>query len=101
MRRMMFQLVLSDKLRSHLADVAKSDAAGSQPVVYDAKTNRMAKMPGYTKNASADNIHIFHGREVRQVPSAAGGFGFGLEWRRNRSQLPTTPCRFGASLTTA
>ena len=28
---------------------------------------------GYTKDASADNKLVFHGREVRKVPDAAGG----------------------------
>lgn len=74
---MMFQLVLSDSLRSELAQVAEKGAAdGLQPVVHDAKTDRMAKMTGYAQNADADNVKAFHGREVRQVPTAAGGMGF-------------------------
>ena len=74
---MLFQLSLSDRLRTHLADVAKGK--GTQPVVYDATKRRMSFLPGYTKSNAADNIKIFHGREVRQVPTAAGGFGFVLQ----------------------
>ena len=69
---MLFQLVLSDALRSRLLEAAE------QPEVYDAATNRMAKMPGYAKNADADNVRLFHGREVRNVPTAAGGMNFVL-----------------------
>ena len=70
---MLFQLVLSDALRSRLLEAAE------QPEVYDAATNRMAKMPGYAKNADADNVRLFHGREVRKVPNAAGGMNFVLQ----------------------
>ena len=73
---MIFQLVLSDALRSHLVEVASSDKP--QPILYDASKKRMAKTPGYTKSASADNVKYFHGREVRQVPTAAGGMGFAI-----------------------
>lgn len=77
---MMFQLMLSDKLRSHLAHVAESGGEGAkQPVVFDATKPRMANMPGYSKSADADNMQLFHGREVRQVPDAAGGMGFVLQ----------------------
>eukprot|EP00316_Scyphosphaera_apsteinii_P012813 CAMPEP_0119340886 /NCGR_PEP_ID=MMETSP1333-20130426/101212_1 /TAXON_ID=418940 /ORGANISM="Scyphosphaera apsteinii, Strain RCC1455" /LENGTH=224 /DNA_ID=CAMNT_0007352741 /DNA_START=122 /DNA_END=796 /DNA_ORIENTATION=- len=75
---MMFQLVLSDMLRDHFTNVAKDGQAQQhqQLVVFDAAINRMAKMPGYSKDAHADNTQIFHGREVRKVPDAAGGMGF-------------------------
>jgi len=65
----MFQLVLSHKLRSHLADVAKDSAKteSGQPVVFDAAIDRMAKIPGYTQNAYVDNVVTFHGREVRRM----------------------------------
>ena len=36
-------------------------------------------MEGYAKNADADNIRIFHGRELRQVPNAQGGMDFVLQ----------------------
>ena len=36
-------------------------------------------MPGYSKTAESDNISVFHGREVRQVPGAAGGMGMVLQ----------------------
>lgn len=77
---MMFQLVLSEKLRNHLVDIASLGENGrqQQPVVYDTAINRMAKIPGYSKSEEADNIRIFHGREVRQVAKAAGGMGFVL-----------------------
>lgn len=74
---MMFQLVLSEKLREYLMEVA--EGGGEQPVVFDASNTRMARLPGYTKDASADSIHIFHGREIRQVPHATGGMGFVLQ----------------------
>ena len=75
---MMFQLVLSERLRSHLEGVAKN-GAGEQPVLFDAGANRMARTPGYAQVADADNAKIFHGREVRQVPTAEGGMGFCLQ----------------------
>lgn len=74
---MMFQLVLTDKLRDHLAGVA--EGSDKQPVVFDAKTNRMERIPGYSRSEAADNVKVFHGREVRQVEGAAGGFGFVLQ----------------------
>ena len=63
--------------RGHLAAVAAGE--GAQPVAYDASTLRMAKMPGYDRSAAADNANVFHGREVRKVPTAAGGMGFVLQ----------------------
>ena len=39
----------------------------------------MYQCPDYNKSADADNIRIFHGREVRQVPDAAGGMGMVLQ----------------------
>jgi len=74
---MMFQLVLSDKLRSHLAAVADGD--GKQPVIFDASKPRMANIPAYSRDASADNAVVFHGREVRGISDAAGGMGFVLQ----------------------
>jgi hypothetical protein len=76
---MLFQLVLSEKLRAHLAQVAKAGDGDKQPAVFDAAANRMAKMPNYRKVADADNVTVFHGREVRQVANAAGGMGFVLQ----------------------
>merc|ERR1719182_82996 len=73
----MFQLVLTEKLRNHLADVAKGDA--SALTVHGAEMMRMAMLPTYSQSADADNSAIFHGREVRQVPSAAGGMNFVLQ----------------------
>ena len=73
---MMFQLVLSDKLRGHLESVATS--GGKQPTIFDAGKMRMGNLPDYAKTADADNVKIFHGREVRQVKDAAGGMGFVL-----------------------
>lgn len=74
---MMFQLVLSEKLRTHLEAVAAGD--GKQPVLFDASKPRMANIPEYSKDASADNSIVFHGREVRNVANAAGGMGFALQ----------------------
>ena len=39
---------------------------------------RMFGIPDYNKDAEADNIRLFHGREVRKVPNAAGGMNFVL-----------------------
>ncbi len=74
---MMFQLVLSDKLREHL--ITESET-GVRPtvVVYDSSVTRMSKISGYRKDAGADNRRLFHGREIRKVASAAGGMGFVL-----------------------
>jgi hypothetical protein len=40
---------------------------------------RMFMTPGYSQDAHADNVKVFHGREIRQVPNAAGGMGFVLQ----------------------
>eukprot|EP00929_Paragymnodinium_shiwhaense_P075683 TRINITY_DN38723_c0_g1_i1.p1 TRINITY_DN38723_c0_g1~~TRINITY_DN38723_c0_g1_i1.p1 ORF type:complete len:245 (-),score=49.21 TRINITY_DN38723_c0_g1_i1:192-926(-) len=73
---LMFQLCLSPKLRDHLAHVAQEKPeGGKQPVIYDASHDRLMKVQGYSKTANADNICVFHGREVRDVPGAAGGQG--------------------------
>ncbi|KAK7248851.1 hypothetical protein SO694_00042118 [Aureococcus anophagefferens] len=47
-----------------LFQLAAEQPEAEQPEVYDAATNRMAKMPGYAKNADADNVRLFHGREA-------------------------------------
>mmetsp|Transcript_11037 Transcript_11037/g.34093 ORF Transcript_11037/g.34093 Transcript_11037/m.34093 type:complete len:236 (+) Transcript_11037:379-1086(+) len=70
---MMFQLVLTDAL------VARLKAASSPVVVHDAATRRMSQVPGYAQEGRADDEVYFHGREVRKVPSAAGGHGFVLQ----------------------
>ena len=84
---MMFQLVLSPALREHLVDVSTAAAASSsdpalaqkqQPVVFDASHNRMFRLPMYDQSAFADNVHLFHGREIRNVPRASGGMGLVL-----------------------
>ena len=75
---MMFQLVLSDSLREHLARVATRGDEEQQPVIFDATKSRMGMIPGYSKSEAADNVRIFHGREVRNVPAAAGGMNFVL-----------------------
>ena len=73
---MMFQLVLSPALRAHLAQIHPDSDA--QPKVQPASTNFMAKMDGYSRSAEADDISVFHGREVRNVDWAAGGRGFAI-----------------------
>jgi len=80
---MMFGLVLSERLRDHLEGVAAASGAGGntpqQPRVYPSSVRRMSQMPdGYAQDASADNVRVFHGREVRQVPGAAGGMGMAI-----------------------
>lgn len=79
---MMFQLVLSEKLKKHLEGVASSSSSTEepgQPVVFDASNPRMHQVSGYAQSADADNIRMFHGREIRQVPNANGGMGFVLQ----------------------
>ena len=76
---MMFQLVLSEKLRSHLMEIATNKEDKGQPHIYDATKTRMHTIPNYDRSATADNVHLFHGREIRQVPNAAGGMGFVLQ----------------------
>jgi len=83
---MMFQLVLSEKLRSHLAEAASSGKG--QPVLFDASKRRMSMTPGYGKSAEADNTQYFHGREVRQIPDAAGGMGFAIHLSLANSDDP-------------
>ena len=74
---MMFQLKLTDKLRSHLQTVVAND--GQQPVIHKASQSLMSTTPNYSKSSMADNISIFHGRELRKIPSANGGMGFVLQ----------------------
>eukprot|EP00520_Triparma_pacifica_P013144 CAMPEP_0118642058 /NCGR_PEP_ID=MMETSP0785-20121206/5638_1 /TAXON_ID=91992 /ORGANISM="Bolidomonas pacifica, Strain CCMP 1866" /LENGTH=195 /DNA_ID=CAMNT_0006533595 /DNA_START=98 /DNA_END=681 /DNA_ORIENTATION=+ len=77
---MMFQFRLTSKLRERLASVAEvGEGSEGQPIVFDASNSRMFQTPGYDKSPSADNVRYFHGREIRQVPNAAGGRGFVLE----------------------
>lgn len=82
---MMFQLVLSDALRSYLETIAKESGSSSgsnpnkQPKIFDASKRRMNQIPNYKQTGEADNVHVFHGREIRQVPDAAGGMGFVLQ----------------------
>lgn len=77
---MMFQLVLSDKLKNHLENVAAKGVSNpSQPHIFDKSKRRMFDLPNYSKNAEADNMQTFHGRELRQIPDAAGGMGFVLQ----------------------
>jgi hypothetical protein len=77
---MMFQLMLSNKLHQCLSTVAASgDGDGKQPEIFDASNPRMFNVPGYSKSGDADNSQFFHGRELRKVPGAEGGFGFVLQ----------------------
>ena len=39
----------------------------------------MSQIPGYSKTPDADNVNVFHGREIRQVDGAAGGMGMVLQ----------------------
>mmetsp|Transcript_2532 Transcript_2532/g.5392 ORF Transcript_2532/g.5392 Transcript_2532/m.5392 type:complete len:297 (-) Transcript_2532:268-1158(-) len=77
---MMFQLVLSDKLATHLETVAASQhMKDDQPIMHPASQPLMSRIPNYHKSANANNISIFHGRELRKIPSANGGNGFVLQ----------------------
>jgi len=73
---MAFELRLTDMMRSHLEEVAKSGVG--QPEVYDASTSRMNRIPGYEQSDFADNVHYFHGRELRQTTRGGSGFVFQL-----------------------
>ena len=91
----MFQLMLTDQLYAHLSQLASASESESATdtdtdgqsqsqsqvnvKVYDATKSRMFHLPHYSKCADADNISIFHGRELRNIPHAAGGFGFVLQ----------------------
>merc|ERR1711907_200768 len=72
-----FQLVLSDALLEHLSLAAEQGAGSAgQPVVFDA--DQMCHIPNYTEfkgSAAADNVRVFHGREVRDSAGANGGQG--------------------------
>ena len=79
---MMFQLVLSDKLQTHLKSVAadsSSEGKQKQPIIHPASESLMSRTSSYKKSSFADNIISFHGRELRQIPSANGGMGFVLQ----------------------
>ena len=77
---MMFQLSLTDKLKSHLQSIANDNSNQSnQPILHPASQSLMARIPNYTKSSYADNISTFHGRELRRVPQANGGMGFVLQ----------------------
>ncbi|KAL3917600.1 MAG: hypothetical protein SGARI_007669 [Bacillariaceae sp.] len=39
----------------------------------------MFQTPNYCQSADADNIRLFQGREIRQVPNASGGMNFVLQ----------------------
>jgi len=83
---MMFQFVLSEKLREHLKEVATTTKSTDeeqeqkkQPFVFDSSHPRMNQIPNYQKTSHVDNIQVFHGREIRQVPDATGGMNFVLQ----------------------
>ena len=73
---MMFQLVLSTKLRERLAASALKDK--DSLVVHDAKYSKMSSTTNYSQSSAGDNKIYFHGREIRSVKNAAGGMEFVL-----------------------
>lgn len=79
---MMFQLVLTEKLQTHLKSVAV-DSSGEgkhkQPIIHPASQSLMSRTPDHKKSSFADNIQSFHGRELRKIPTANGGMGFVLQ----------------------
>ena len=83
---MIFQLVLTDKLISHLEPIASSFPYNNmpleqtqQPVIHPASQSLMSRIPDYNKSSYADNTSIFHGREIRKVTNSKGGMGFVLQ----------------------
>ena len=84
---MMFQLVLSEKLKSHLEGISADNKENQQPNIFDASKRRMESIPNYQLDAKADNINVFHGREIRQVPDAKGGMGFVLQLSHSSEEL--------------
>lgn len=78
---MMFQLLLSDRLYDHLKQVAATDdkLKENQPVIFDKEKSRMYQIPKYIQSSKVDNVRLFHGRELRNIPQAKGGFGFVLQ----------------------
>lgn len=86
---MLFQIMLSPSLHAHLSRVAAGGSSDpQQPVVFDQHMSKMHKLPGYVKEAAADGARIFHGREVRAVPHAAGGMNFMLHLSGHRGDDP-------------
>lgn len=75
---MMFQIVLSPALRDHLVQLSNSNNGLPVVSVASATKYRMHQLDSYQPSAMADNVAIFHGREIRQVPWAKGGRGFVL-----------------------
>jgi hypothetical protein len=79
---MMFQLVLSKNLKDHfLKEISDNNINKEQPdvQVFDATKSRMHQIPNYVQDNAADNVRIFHGREIRKVKDAAGGMGLVLQ----------------------
>ena len=84
----MFQLVITDALKDHLLSASfqqndaddddDTDTAKEDVMVYQ-QTPRMHLTPEYQRSSAADNIKYFHGREIRNVPDAAGGMGMVLQ----------------------
>jgi len=67
---LMFQLELSEALRNHLVETKNVQVSDSP---------RMRGLSGYKQESAADNVQIFHGREIRNVVDAAGGMGLVLQ----------------------
>lgn len=64
---LLFQFHLSPALRAHLAGVSSSKNPEQDPTIFPTQNRRMATLPAYEKSAQADNVAIFHGREIRGV----------------------------------
>jgi len=80
---MMFQLVLSDRLKDYLVEVADETITQKKNLqqleIFSASQARMFQIPDYEKSANVDNIKTFHGREIRKVTDAAGDMGMVLQ----------------------
>ena len=64
---MRFGLSFTRKLRERLEKMASSDEGGENVIVQESNVGRMYMMDGYVQSAYADNVSLFHGREVRRV----------------------------------
>ena len=71
---MLFQLRLTPALCKRLQQSTMVTLPVAEP-----PCKEMSRLPGYKASSFADDVSFFHGREVRDVPKAAGGMNLVLE----------------------